>query len=117
MTEFVVTIADNSSEAYTEHGLEEYTQILLAIDSIKSRSFTPGQMCYTSDGNFMVISSNNVYEYYVVEYTVQSGFLIRIDKPEKFDDLITLIKLDPMKAIKYVDIQYKGYPYGKESII
>jgi hypothetical protein len=65
----------------------------------------------------MVISSNNVYEYYAMEFTVQSGLLVRIDKPEKFDDLITLIKLDPMKAIKYVDIQYKGYPYGKESII
>ena len=117
MTEFVVTIADNSSNAYTEHGLEEYTQILLAIDSIKSRIFTPGQTCYTPDGNFVVISSNNVYEYYVMEFIAQSGFLVRIDKPEKFDDLITLIKLDPIKAIKYVDIQYKGYSYGKESII
>lgn len=117
MTEFVVTIVDNSSEAYTEHGLEEYMQILLAIDSIKSRTFTPGQICYTPDGHFMVISSNNVYEYYAREFIAQSGFLIRIDKPEKFDDLITLIKLDPTKAIKYVDIQYKGYPYGKESII
>ena len=111
MNEYILTIfshyPDTGAYLYTEMPVNECAGLLNDLAETKDYLKDVGQLVSNSYHTRLVMKNSDDNHYSIINLGISAAtYDIIINKPEKFNDLVVLAKLNPNKIREYIEIKH-----------